>query len=75
MMKLPHISGIEVIKRLKRFGFIATRQKGSHVRLEKSVGEKVIKMTVPLHNELKKGTLARIIKDAGLSPEEFEKLK
>ena len=74
-MKLPHISGIEVIKRLKRFGFIATRQKGSHVRLEKSVGEKVVKMTVPLHTELKKGTLARIIKNAGLMPEEFEKLK
>ena len=56
-MKLPIISGIEVIKRLKRAGFIAIRQKGSHVRLEKFDGEKTIKITVPLHPEIKKGTL------------------
>ena len=70
-MKLPLISGLEVIKRLKKIGFIATRQKGSHVRLEKFDGENPIKLTVPLHSELKKGTLNRIIKDAGLSLEEF----
>ena len=74
-MNLPPISGIEVIKRLKRDGFIATRQKGSHVRLEKYVGNKTIKITVPLHSELKKGTLSRIIKDAGLTLEEFESFK
>ena len=74
-MKLSSISGIEVIKRLKRAGFIATRQKGSHVRLEKSLPEKTIKLTVPLHPELKRGTLHRIIKDAGLTPEEFNQLK
>ena len=74
-MKLPLISGIEVIKRLKRVGFIATRQKGSHVRLEKYTSEKPIKLTVPLHAELKKGTLNRIVKDAGLTLEEFEKLR
>lgn len=36
-MKLPLISGIETIKRLKKAGFIATRQKGSHVRLERYI--------------------------------------
>ena len=74
-MKLPLISGIDVIKRLKNAGFIATRQKGSHVRLEKYQGNKTIKITVPFHSELKKGTLNRIIKDAGLTLEEFEGLK
>ncbi len=74
-MKLPAISGLEVIKKLKQIGFVATRQKGSHVRLEKSSQEETIKVTVPLHAELKKGTLARIIKDAGLTPEELQKLK
>ena len=74
-MKLPLVSGIEVIKRLKRAGFIATRQKGSHVRLEKYTSDKTIKLTVPLHAELKKGTLNRIIKEAGLTLEEFERLK
>ena len=74
-MKIPLISGIEVIKCLKKSSFIATRQKGSHVRLEKFDGEKTIKITVPLHPELKKGTLNRIIKDAGLTLEEFDQLK
>ena len=74
-MKLPLASGIEVIKRLKKAGFIATRQKGSHVRLEKYMSDKTIKLTVPLHAELKKGTLNRIIKEAGLTLEEFERLK
>jgi predicted RNA binding protein YcfA (HicA-like mRNA interferase family) len=50
-MKLPVISGLDVIKSLKKAGFIATRQKGSHVRLEKFDGEKTIKLTVPLHKE------------------------
>ncbi len=74
-MNLPLISGVEVIKRLKKSGFIATRQKGSHVRLEKYNGNKTVKLTVPLHSELKKGTLNRIIKDAGLTLEEFEESK
>lgn len=74
-MKLPVISGLDVIKSLKKAGFIAIRQKGSHVRLEKFDGEKTIKLTVPLHPEMKKGTLLRIIKDAQLTVEEFLKLK
>ena len=74
-MKLSVISGIELIKRLKKTGFIATRQKGSHIRLEKFDGEKTIKLTVPLHAEIKKGTLNRILNDAGLSLDEFLNLK
>jgi len=74
-MKLPIISGLEAIRRLKKAGFIATRQKGSHVRMEKFMGETVMKLTIPLHPEMKKGTLIRIIKDAGLTLEEFNNLK
>lgn len=70
-MKLPVVSGEEVIKALTKVGFVAVRQKGSHVRLEKKVEGDVIKITVPMHKPLKKGTLLRIIKDAGLSREEF----
>lgn len=74
-MKLPVLSGIEVVKKLKQIGFVATRQKGSHVRLEKSLPQETVKIAVPLHSQLKKDTLSRIIKDAGLTPEEFQKLK
>jgi predicted RNA binding protein YcfA (HicA-like mRNA interferase family) len=71
-MKLPHISGIDVVKRPHRVDFVATRQTGSHVRLEKRNEDGLVKLTVPLHKQLKKGTLHRIIKDAGLTAEEVD---
>lgn len=72
-MKLPQISGKDLIKKLCRLGFTVTRQKGSHIRLERGSGTDTIKLTVPLHENLKKGTLTRIIKDAKFTPEEFFK--
>ena len=41
------------------------------MRLEKKTDGEIIKLTVPIHEKLKKGTLSRIIKDSGLSEEEF----
>jgi len=73
-MKLPQISGIELIKILCKLGFVSVRQRGSHVRLEKITGKEVIKLTVPLHSKLKKGTLLSIIKASKISEEEFEEL-
>ncbi len=70
-MKLPIVSGEDVIKALHKVGFRVVRQKGSHVRLEKRTDERIIKVTVPLHRSLKKGTLRIILKQAGLSIEEF----
>jgi len=65
-MKLPQISGIDLIKKLRDQGFVVVRQKGSHIRLEKNTPEGVIKITVPNHTVLKKGTLHHILKDAGV---------
>ncbi len=73
-MKLPVVSGEDVIKALHKAGFRVVRQKGSHVRMEKRTDEGVVKVTVPLHRSLKKGTLRIILKQAGLSVEEFLKL-
>ncbi len=70
-MKLPAVSGEAAIKALGRAGFVFVRQRGSHVRLEKAVETEVIKITVPLRKTLKKGTLGRILKDAGVTVEEF----
>ena len=70
-MKFPVVSGEDVIKALHKVGFKNERKKGSHVRLEKRTDEGVIKVTVPLHRSLKKGTLRIILKQAGLSVEEF----
>ena len=52
---------------LKRAGFEAVRQKGSHVSLQKGVYRTV----VPLHDELAKGTLIGILKQCGLSKDEL----
>lgn len=68
MVKLPVISGYELIKILtKYFGFRSLRQKGSHVTLTNDI----VFITVPLHDELDKGTLNAILKDTGISKEEF----
>jgi predicted RNA binding protein YcfA (HicA-like mRNA interferase family) len=69
-MKLPQLSGVELVKKLQRFGFVVVRQRGSHIRLEKNTFEGIIKVTVPAHKVLKKGTLHHIIKDAGLKVED-----
>lgn len=72
-MKLPQISGLKLIKILNKKGFKVIRQKGSHIRLERRINEKIIRLTVPLHNKLKKGTLSRILKDSKISEKEFKK--
>ena len=70
MPKLPILSGKEVIKKLENSGYQIVRQKGSHVRLI-NIDSTRKPITVPLHPEIKPGLLRRIIKDAGISLEEF----
>lgn len=70
-MKLPQISGVELVKKLQKFGFVVVRQRGSHIRLEKNTSQGTIKITMPAHKLLKKGTLHHIIKDAGLKVEDI----
>ena len=70
-MKLPVISGKEALKALERAGFVVVRQRGSHVRIKKVTSDKVIKMTIPLHETLDRGTLKSILRNADLTVEEF----
>ncbi len=74
MKKLPVVSGKNLIKALRKYGFWVERQKGAHVRLKYKSIDKTVKLTVPLHDQLKKGTLNRILKDAGISAEEIKGL-
>ncbi|MGA2625437.1 MAG: type II toxin-antitoxin system HicA family toxin [Candidatus Bathyarchaeia archaeon] len=68
--KLPILSWRDVIKALSKVGFQAVRQRGSHVVLEADDRS----LTVPRHDEIRRGTLLRIIEEAGLTKEEFLKL-
>ena len=70
-LKLPRISGVEVIKALKKEGFEQTRQSGSHVILVKYCSDRKLTVTVPKHPELAKKTLLSIMKQANMSREEF----
>ncbi|MGA8429095.1 MAG: type II toxin-antitoxin system HicA family toxin [Candidatus Sulfotelmatobacter sp.] len=71
MPKLPRVSGAEAIRALDRLGFIQVRQRGSHVVLKRVGAERVTGCVVPLHVELATGTLRGILKQAGVTPEEF----
>jgi predicted RNA binding protein YcfA (HicA-like mRNA interferase family) len=73
MPELPRISGREAIRALERLGFEQIRQRGSHVNLRRKTPNGSIGCTVPLHAELKLGTLHGILKQAQVDPEEFKR--
>jgi len=68
MPRLPLVSGAEAVRALLRLGFVEVRQRGSHIVLRRGASGCV----VPNHRELKLGTLAGILKQAGVSAAEFE---
>lgn len=71
MLKLPILSGKEIIKILIKFGFLEYRQKGSHVILKKVTETGEIGCVVPLHKEVAVGTLKGILKQSNLTAKEF----
>jgi len=74
MAELRKISGKEAVKILcNKFGFQITGRKGSHVRLSKQIENGKVGTVVPMHKELKIGTLKAILKQANISTVEFVK--
>ena len=77
MRKLPVASGEQLVKVLRRLGYEIIRQRGSHVRLGKQTEAGEHKITVPLHDELAKGTFNDILVDVSirlrLRPQSFPK--
>jgi predicted RNA binding protein YcfA (HicA-like mRNA interferase family) len=68
----PVVSGQQLIKALEKDGWAVVRQRGSHVRLKKP-GRRYA-LVVPLHKEIRKGTLSGILRDANLSPNQLRHL-
>jgi predicted RNA binding protein YcfA (HicA-like mRNA interferase family) len=64
MPRMPRISSKEAIRALERLGFEQVRQTGNHVVMKKETEEGEIGCVVPLHRELKIGTLSGILKQA-----------
>ncbi|MBV9007691.1 MAG: type II toxin-antitoxin system HicA family toxin [Verrucomicrobia bacterium] len=67
MPKLPCVSSAEAVRRLERLGFRVVRQRGSHIVLRRGAAGCVI----PAHRELKVGTLAGALRQAGVSVQDF----
>ena len=72
MTKLSPTSARECLRVLQQIGFVIDRQAGSHITLIRD--NPPARVTVPNHKELKVGILRRIIRDAGLTVEEFVEL-
>jgi predicted RNA binding protein YcfA (HicA-like mRNA interferase family) len=67
MPKLPRVSGAEAVRALERLGFVKIRQSGSHLVMRR--GDRGC--VVPIHRELKVGTLAALLRQADVSVEDF----
>jgi len=72
MSGLPSISGRECVRALNKAGFYVRRQEGSHLVLRRD--DPLAQLVVPDHKELDRGTLRAIIRQAGLSVDEFTRL-
>jgi len=63
-LKLPRdLSGPGFARLLRRYGYEATRQVGSHIRLTSAIRGTQHHVTVPAHKELRLGTLVRILSE------------
>jgi predicted RNA binding protein YcfA (HicA-like mRNA interferase family) len=73
-MALSVLKFREVRRRLEAAGFRVVSQRGSHVKFAKQTAEGLRTAIVPHHREVSMGTLRSILRQAGLSVDEFEKL-
>lgn len=66
MPKVPSLNYDVLIRALQRDGWIVVRQRGSHIRLHKRLGDELLKLTVPAHKPIKRSTLPHLLKHARL---------
>ena len=72
-MKLPLVSGAEAVKAFRKMGYEFDRRHGSHIILRRD-SPPYRRFSIPDHKELAKGTLRALIRESGLTVEEFRKL-
>jgi predicted RNA binding protein YcfA (HicA-like mRNA interferase family) len=72
LARLRLLSGSAACRILEANGFRLVRQRGSHAIMQKAVGNSTVTVPVPLHDELRVGTLLAIIRQSGLPRGLFE---
>lgn len=73
MSRLGGVSGRDVVKALTKIGYELDRQRGSHMILRRTLPPHR-RLVVPDHKDMAKGTLRSIIRQAGLTVDEFIEL-
>ena len=73
MSQFPVLSGRQVVKALRKIGYEFDHQRGSHIVLRQT-DPPHRRLTVPDHDEVAKGTLRAIVRQAGLTADEFKAL-
>jgi len=74
MTRVPSLGYEQVVRALKRDGWVVVRQRGSHLRLQKHTPNEVLKLTVPAHRPVLRSTLSHILKQARLTVEQLNDL-
>lgn len=64
----------QIKRKLENAGFTLIQQRGSHVKFARETEQGVKTVMVPKHREVKIGTLRSILRHAGLTTDEFERL-
>ncbi|MGA2736927.1 MAG: type II toxin-antitoxin system HicA family toxin [Bryobacteraceae bacterium] len=72
MGRLRVLSGLEVCRILEENGFVEVRQRGSHRIMQKRIADSTITVPVPLHDPVRRGTLASIVRQSELPRALFE---
>ena len=72
-MKLPVVSGSDAVRAFRKLGYEFDEQHGSHIIVRRT-DPPHRRLSVPNHRELAKGTLRVLIREAGLTVEEFVQL-
>ncbi|WP_204013854.1 type II toxin-antitoxin system HicA family toxin [Sphaerimonospora thailandensis] len=72
--QFPVCSGAQVVRALEKCGFDVVSTRGSHCKLRQQLDEEALTVIVPLHATLAVGTIASIVRQAGLTPERLRDL-
>lgn len=74
MTKVPSLNYDQVVRALRRDGWVVVRQRGSHIRLQKHTPDETLKLILPAHRPIKRSTLSHILKQARLTVEQLDRL-
>ena len=74
MPKLPLLSGDQAVKYFEKLGYRVVRQRGSHIRMHHQTDPSRQPLSIPRHKRLGRGLMRKLLRDAGLSVEEFTNL-